>query len=48
LQAVKKKEQTKGFFSGVFGSNRGDDEAQEKGKNLKDEAYDTLSSAEDK
>lgn len=48
LQAAEKKEQTKGFFSGVFGGNKGDDEAEEKGKNLKDKASDTLSSAEDK
>ena len=48
LQAAEKKEQTKGFFSGVFGGNKGDDEAEEKGRNLKDKASDTLSSAEDK
>lgn len=48
MQAVEAKEQTKGFFSGVFGGNSGDEEAQKKGKNLKDKASDTLSDAEDK
>ncbi len=47
VQAVEKKEQTKGFLSGVFGGNKGDDEARGKGKNLMDQASDTWNSAED-
>jgi len=48
VQAYEKKEQTKGFFSGVFGGSNGDDEANAQGKNLKDNAVDTWNSAEDK
>ena len=48
MQAYEKKEQTKGFFSGVFGGSNGDDEANAQGKNLKDNAVDTWNSAEDK
>ena len=47
-QAVETKEQTKGFFSGVFGGSRGDDETERKGRSLKNKASDTLTSAEDK